>query len=95
MGRVARQKPEHLAQKLKEIREKLELSQGELVIRLKLAESGVSRSSIAGYELGIKEPSLFTILAYARLANVIVDVLIDDELTLPDRIPYLGTRPKF
>ena len=95
MGRVARRKPEYLAVKLKEIREKLKLSQGELVIRLKLAESGISRSSIAGYELGIKEPSLLTILAYARLANVIVDVLVDDELNLPDRIPYLGTRPKF
>lgn len=95
MGRAPRPKPEHLAEKLKEIREKLGLSQGELVIRLRLADSGLSRSTIAGYELGIKEPPLPTILAYARLANVIVDVLIDDELALPDRIPYLGTRPKY
>lgn len=93
MGRAARPKPARLAEKLREIREKLGLSQGELVIRLKLGESGVSRSSIAGYELGIKEPPLPTLLSYARLANVIVDVLIDDELNLPDQIPYLGRRP--
>lgn len=93
MGRAARSKPARLAEKLKRIREKLGFSQGELVLRLKLEESSISRSSIAGYELGMKEPPLPILLKYARLANVIVDVLIDDELNLPDQIPYLGRRP--
>ena len=93
MGRRARSKPDRLAEKLREVREKLGLSQGELVIRLKLGESSISRSSIAGYELGMKEPPLTILLKYARLANVIVDVLIDDQLNLPDQIPYLGRRP--
>ena len=93
MGRAARPKPDRLAEKLREVREKLGLSQGELVIRLKLGEGNVPRSSIAGYELGIKEPPLPILLKYARLANVIVDVLIDDQLNLPDQIPYLGRRP--
>lgn len=93
MGRAARPKPDRLAEKLKEIREKLGFSQGEIVIRLKLGESSISRSSIAGYELGIKEPPLPILLKYARLANVIVDVLIDDELNLPEQVPYLGRRP--
>ena len=93
MGRAARSKPVRLAEKLKSIREKLGFSQGEIVLRLKLEESTVSRSSIAGYELGMKEPPLPILLKYARLANVIVDVLIDDELNLPDQIPYLGRRP--
>ena len=93
MGRAARPKPDRLAEKLKSIREKLGISQGELLIRLKLRESSISRSSIAGYELGIKEPPLPILLKYARLANVIVDVLIDDQLNLPDQIPYLGRRP--
>ena len=93
MGRAARSKPVRLAEKLKSIREKLGFSQGEIVLRLKLEESTVSRSSIAGYELGMKEPPLPILLKYARLANVIVDVLIDDELDLPDQLPYLGRRP--
>ena len=63
------------------------------MIRFGLGESSISRSSIAGYELGIKEPPLPILLKYARLANVIVDVLIDDQLNLPDQIPYLGRRP--
>lgn len=93
MGRAARPKPNRLADKLREIREKLGFSQGELVISFKLGESSISRSSIAGYELGLKEPPLPILLKYARLANVIVDVLIDDEVNLPDQIPYLGRRP--
>lgn len=93
MGRAARSKPVRLAEKLKSIREKLGFSQGEIVLRLKLEESTISRSSIAGYELGMKEPPLPILLKYARLANVIVDVLIDDELNLPDQLPYLGRRP--
>ena len=93
MGRAARSKPVRLAEKLKSIREKLGFSQGEIVLRLKLEESTISRSSIAGYELGMKEPPLPILLKYARLANVIVDVLIDDELDLPDQLPYLGRRP--
>jgi transcriptional regulator with XRE-family HTH domain len=90
MGRAARMKPVHLAEKLKQIRERLDLSQGELVIRLSLQENSITRSTIAGYELGIKEPPLTVILKYARLANVIVDVLIDDEMNLPEEIPYQG-----
>ena len=93
MGRAARPKPDRLAEKLRVVREKLGFSQGELVLRLKLEESSISRSSIAGYELGMKEPPLPILLKYARLANVIVDVLIDDELNLPDQLPYLGRRP--
>lgn len=95
VGRAARLKPSRLAEKLRQIREKLGLSQGELVIRLKLEDFKISRSGIAGYELGIKEPPLPVLLKYARAVNVIVDVLIDDEIDLPSQLPYLGSRPKF
>lgn len=44
------------------------------------------RSNISQYELGTREPSLLVLLAYARLAKVSVDVLIDDELDLPQKI---------
>jgi transcriptional regulator with XRE-family HTH domain len=44
---------------------------------------------ISDYELGKNEPPLSVILAYARLAKVSTDVLIDDRLTLPKK--YLRT----
>ena len=94
MGRAARPKPARLAEKLKEIREKLNLSQGEMIIRLKLQGSSVHRGSISSYELGLKEPPLHVLLKYARLANVIVDVLIDDEQDLPEQLPYQGSKRK-
>jgi transcriptional regulator with XRE-family HTH domain len=94
MGRAARLRPARLAEKLKQIREKLDLSQGELVIRLGLHGSSIHRNRISDYELGINEPPLPILLRYARLANVIVDVLIDDQIDLPEQIPYQGRKPK-
>jgi transcriptional regulator with XRE-family HTH domain len=37
---------------------------------------------ISRYERGEREPSLFALLAYARIAGVAVDVLIDDKMNL-------------
>jgi len=37
---------------------------------------------ISRYERDEREPSLFALLAYARIAGVTVDVLIDDKLKL-------------
>jgi transcriptional regulator with XRE-family HTH domain len=48
---------------------------------------GMFRSSVSGYEQGYREPPLHVLLAYARTANVYVDVLIDDELNLPNNLP--------
>jgi transcriptional regulator with XRE-family HTH domain len=94
MGRASREKPLRLAEKLRQIREALGLSQDGVLIKLGYQDSNINRSSISGYELGEREPSLPILLKYARLANVIVDILIDDQLDLPDQIPYLGRRPK-
>jgi transcriptional regulator with XRE-family HTH domain len=87
MGRAPREKPLRLAEKLKQIREHRGLSQGGMVIRLGYDESKITRGRISSYELGEKEPSLIVLYAYAKVANVIVDVLIDDELDLPVLIP--------
>jgi transcriptional regulator with XRE-family HTH domain len=88
MGRAARQSANNLAEKLKHIREELGLSQNQMLVRLGLKEEdGLFRSSISGYELGTRLPPFKVLLAYAKLANVYVDVLIDDELDLPDQIP--------
>lgn len=78
MGRYHRQKPKHLAEKLLQIREKLGLSQNELIRHLGLEEE-LTQSRISGYELGTREPSLPTLLKYARAVGVSTDVLIDDE----------------
>lgn len=85
MGSSVRPKPARLAEKLLKIRAVLGHSQTEMLRPLGLA--GQDRSIISGYELGKREPPLLVLLKYARLAGVIVDVLIDDDLDLPDKLP--------
>jgi transcriptional regulator with XRE-family HTH domain len=80
-----RQKPERLAEKLRQIRLSLGLSQDGMLGRLGLAED-FFRSRISAYELGNREPPLPVLLKYARLVGVSTDVLIDDELDLPDKL---------
>jgi transcriptional regulator with XRE-family HTH domain len=86
MGSRARPKPERLAEKLLQIRLAIDLSQDGMLARLKLGESHF-RSAVSGYELGTREPPLPILLKYARLVGISTDVLIDDELDLPDRLP--------
>jgi transcriptional regulator with XRE-family HTH domain len=50
-------------------------------------EAELERDYISKYERGILEPPLHALLAYARAAGVCVDVLIDDELDLPAKLP--------
>jgi transcriptional regulator with XRE-family HTH domain len=91
MGRYSRQKPARLAEKLLHIRMTLGLSQNEIIWRLGL-DDVLTQSRISGYELGTREPSLPTLLEYARLAGVSTDVLIDDEIDLPDRLPVASEK---
>lgn len=86
MGSSPRPKPERLPEKLLTIRLALGLSQDGMLERLGLAESRY-RSAVSGYELGTREPPLPILLRYARIAGVWVDVLIDDELDLPAKLP--------
>lgn len=82
MAKYPRPRPERLAEKLKAIREKLGLSQSELLAKLGMNED-YNRSVISGYEVGSKEPPLPILLKYARLVKVSTDVLIDDNVNLP------------
>ena len=84
MGRYYRQKPARLAEKLLHIRTALALSQNEMIRHLGLEEE-ITQSRISGYELGTREPSLPTLLRYARAFGVSTDVLIDDAVNLPDK----------
>jgi len=78
MGKTKRPYPRQLARKLKRIRVKLKLSQNEIATKLDVKD----RASISVYENGQREPPLPTLLAYARLAKVSVETLIDDKLKL-------------
>jgi transcriptional regulator with XRE-family HTH domain len=84
MGGKARPKPERLAEKLLQIRTALGLSQNEMIKRLGV---DLTQNRISDYELGTGEPPLPVLLLYARAAGVCVDVLIDDEMDLPETLP--------
>jgi transcriptional regulator with XRE-family HTH domain len=81
-----RPKPKYLAEKLRRIREALGLSQSEMLRRLGF-ENVHAYTRISSYELGRNEPPAMILLEYARVANVYVEALIDDELDLPDKLP--------
>lgn len=87
MGRAPREKPARLAEKLAQVRSMLDLSQDGMVQRLGL-EQRLTREDISKYERGVREPSLLTILRYARAVGVYVDALIDDDVDLPTRLPF-------
>jgi hypothetical protein len=59
-----------------------------LIKRLDIA---LTPNRISEYERGTGEPPLPVLLKYTRLAGICVDVLIDDELDLPDKLP---SKPK-
>ena len=86
MGKRARPKPERLAEKLFRIREALGVSQSEMFRRLDV-EGLTEVKRISDYEIGKSEPPLPVLLQYARVAGVCVDVLIDDRLDLPAKLP--------
>ena len=86
MSKHTRTRSARLAEKLLQIRLALGLSQSGMLERLGFSEE-LFRSNVSQYELGTREPALPVLLQYARAANVWVDVLIDDELDLPEELP--------
>lgn len=86
MGTRMRPRPINLSQKLRQIRIDLGLSQSELVRRLGFEDS-LHVGRISEYELSMREPSLILLLAYARLARIHLEDLVDDEIDLPSRLP--------
>jgi transcriptional regulator with XRE-family HTH domain len=77
----SRPRPKHLARKLLQIRRSLGMSQGELVRQLGV-QALIEHTTISKYELNKNEPPLAIMLAYARLAGIPVEQIIDDELEL-------------
>lgn len=89
MAKASRKKPERLAEKLLEIRQKLGLSQNGLIRRLGLTEE-LEQDYVSKFERGVLVPPLHVLLAYAEAANVWVEVLIKDSVDLPERLPSLS-----
>ena len=79
MGRKPRQKPQRLAAKLLVIRQSLGITQLELSQELDYP----AYCRFSEYESGRREPSILLLLRYARLANVPLEALVDDEMDLP------------
>jgi transcriptional regulator with XRE-family HTH domain len=86
MGSAARRKPSRLAEKLLMIRNGLGLSQNGLIRRMGFTDD-LTQAEISMFERGIRIPPLPILLEYSRAANVYVEVLIDDSLDLPAKIP--------
>jgi transcriptional regulator with XRE-family HTH domain len=86
MGRAPSYRPARLGEKIVKIRRELGLSQNGLLRRLGLTEE-LFQGDISAYELGNRVPDLRTLLLLANIAGVYVDVLIDDSLDLPERLP--------
>lgn len=87
MGRSHRHKPARLAVKLHAIRRALDLTQEEMIKRLKCRRIPLYPASISMYEAGTREPPLLVLLAYARAAGVTMEMLVDDDLNLPEPLP--------
>lgn len=86
MGSTPKYRPKNLAGKLLQIRKALGLSQSQMLRRLGVEDS-FSAARISEYETGAREPSLWVLLAYGRVARVHVETLIDDEAALPKKLP--------
>jgi transcriptional regulator with XRE-family HTH domain len=85
----ARPKPERLAEKLRQIRLALGLTQSEMLKRLGV-EDQIDYTRISGYESGLREPPLTILLRYAQVVGVYVEDLIDDDLDLPEKLPGIA-----
>ncbi len=82
MGSAKRLRPERLGEKFLAIRQKFNFSLSQMAEKLSDKKITLRRTDISKYELNQREPNLFILLRYARLADVSVESLIDDEADL-------------
>ena len=73
-----RSTPKHLAAKLLAIRHRLEMSQSQLAELLDVDKD----TRVSEYETGVREPALFILLRYAKVAGVSLAVLVNDAVEL-------------
>ena len=89
MGKGKRARPKYLGKKLREIRFRLGLSQNGMLRHLGL-DADFSRAELSAYERGVREPPLQVLLAYSNTIRVWLNVLVDDALHLPSKLPARG-----
>ena len=81
-----RPRPLRLAEKLRQIRIGLGLSQTQMLERLGYSDS-MHYGRISEYEQDKREPSLMILLAYARAASVHLEDIVNDDFELPRKLP--------
>jgi transcriptional regulator with XRE-family HTH domain len=57
------------------------MSQTEMARALELK---VHYSAVSNFELGTREPDLIVVLRYSRLAGIPMEIIVDDQLNLPE-----------
>lgn len=87
MGTARRPQPKYLPAKLLKVRQSLGLTQEQMAARLEHLEPPPQPGQISRFEQGKREPSLLILLEYARMAGISIDVLADDEVELPAKLP--------
>ncbi len=88
MGRAQRPRPKHLAAKMKRLRLALGYTQRQMLEALQDEKTPtLYENHINLFESGKREPDLPLLLRYARVAGVSVEMLIDDEMELPNLLP--------
>ena len=80
-----RPKPKRLGAKLRQIREALGISQPHMPARL--GQLGMHPGRISEYENNLREPTAMTLLAYADLAGVHLEDIVNDKVDLPEKLP--------
>ena len=81
-----RWRPENLAKKLRRIRDILKLSQSQLHRELKVEEE-IDYNRISDYERNKFDPPLPVLAEYARVAQIHLEVIVDDRFDLPETLP--------
>jgi transcriptional regulator with XRE-family HTH domain len=94
--RHPRPQPDRLAEKLRHLRTRLGYTLDEMAQALsQVKKSPPDKSHIHRFEAGIREPSLLVLLEYSRVAGVLLETLVNDELDLPDRLPSGKRRHRY
>lgn len=79
MGTRRRPVPKLLAKKLLRIRQHLGIGQVEMAKRLRHVPGAPGDgAAVSRFERGEREPNLLVLIAYADLAGIVIDPLIDD-----------------
>lgn len=95
--RTPRRRPKLLPLKILAIRDVLNVGKAEMATKLQseiLSHSrrqcGLESARVSEYEKGKREPNLFVLIAYARLGNVHMESVIDDDVTIDQFRKRLG-----